>query len=335
MNRSFFLALLVASFASATAPLASAESWDQSPLGRAELGDVWSGKPLKIADLAGKVVLVKIWGDKCGFCTRAMPGLATYEKEMRDRGLVVLGMCCKDDKKNALKVAEKAKVEFRIIHGAKLPDAKRTRRLPSYVLYDRNGQIAHQQEGSVDKDGLSPELKTAIEKALDSSVEVLIIDLEQYNEKSVLRFAKRARKTTGLGRVLNQIDQAIAEGTDAEKAEAEQLKDEIITYGQRMLAEAAKLRETSPHRHFDMLKNLAKTFRRHEIGEQADAVYKPLKRDREYKKEIAASRLYEELQTAPEKKKNLIYKKIEKKYAETRFGKRALDERENKDDEKD
>ena len=322
------LALLAALFLSATGQPASASSWGESPLAQADFGDLWSGEAFETADLAGKVVLVMVWGDKCGYCVRALPGLASYEKIVRDRGLIVVGACCKDDKSNALKVSEKAKVDFAIVHKATLPGSKQMRALPSFVLYDRNGQIVYQEErAAVDQEGPSGEFRTAIENALGSSIDVLIIDLGQYREKSVLRFAKKARKAKGLGRLLTRIDETIAGGTDAEKAEAERLKEQVIAYGQQMLARAAKERENRPHRHFDMLKQIAKAFRGHDIGAQADAVYKPLKRDKEAKKEIAAARLYDELQTAPEKEKKSIYKKIEKKYAETRFGKRALAER--------
>jgi len=328
MTRYISLALLAALVIPAVAQPASAASWDESPLARAEFGELWGGRSVETADLAGKVVLVMVWGDKCGYCVRALPGLASYEKIVRDRGLVVVGACCKDDKSNALKVSEKAKVDFAIVHKATLPGSKRMKALPSFVLYDRNGQIAYQEErAAVDKEGPSGEFRIAIENALGSSIDVLIIDLGQYQEKSVLRFAKKARKAKGLGRLLTRIDETIANGTDAEKAEAERLRDQVIAYGQQMLTSAAKERESRPHRHFDMLKQIAKAFRGHDIGEQADAVYKPLKRDKEAKKEIAAARLYEELQSAPEKEKKSIYKKIEKKYAETRFGKRALAER--------
>ena len=48
--------------------------------------------PLKVADLRGKVVLVRWWTSGCPYCSTTAPALRDFAKEYADRGLVVVGM---------------------------------------------------------------------------------------------------------------------------------------------------------------------------------------------------------------------------------------------------
>ena len=61
MRKTFCLLLITTFIVPLAAEPASGAGWDKSPLGRAKFGELWSGRPFKTADLAGKVVLVKSW----------------------------------------------------------------------------------------------------------------------------------------------------------------------------------------------------------------------------------------------------------------------------------
>src|SRR5262249_53356771 len=50
------------------------------------------GKPLRLEDLKGKVVLIDFWGVCCRPCVDAMPALEDMQKEHAARGLVILGI---------------------------------------------------------------------------------------------------------------------------------------------------------------------------------------------------------------------------------------------------
>lgn len=58
-----FVSILSVSVVALTPLSGSAASWDKSALARSEFGEVWSGPPLEVKDLAGKVVLVKTWAE--------------------------------------------------------------------------------------------------------------------------------------------------------------------------------------------------------------------------------------------------------------------------------
>src|SRR5256886_4618987 len=51
-----------------------------------------SDKPLRIADLRGRVVLLNFWVFTCGNCTRTVPSLVAYDRLYRARGLTIIGI---------------------------------------------------------------------------------------------------------------------------------------------------------------------------------------------------------------------------------------------------
>ncbi len=54
-------------------------------------GLVWlEREPRRLADLRGKVVLLRWWTDTCPFCARSAPALVELHERYADRGLVVV-----------------------------------------------------------------------------------------------------------------------------------------------------------------------------------------------------------------------------------------------------
>ncbi len=50
------------------------------------------GGPLSLADLRGKVVLLRFWLIDCPYCERSAPALRSWSERYRERGLVVVGL---------------------------------------------------------------------------------------------------------------------------------------------------------------------------------------------------------------------------------------------------
>ncbi len=50
------------------------------------------GRAHTLAELRGRVVLVRFWTDTCPFCRRTAPALVELDAEFADRGLVVIGL---------------------------------------------------------------------------------------------------------------------------------------------------------------------------------------------------------------------------------------------------
>ncbi|HVT81516.1 MAG TPA: TlpA disulfide reductase family protein, partial [Phycisphaerae bacterium] len=56
------------------------------------------GKPIKLSDFKGKVVILDFWATWCGPCKVSMPGLQKIYDQVRDQGVVVLSLNVWDEK---------------------------------------------------------------------------------------------------------------------------------------------------------------------------------------------------------------------------------------------
>lgn len=56
-----------------------------------ELKDT-EGKPIKLSEYAGKVVIVNLWATWCGPCRVEMPELVRMSQEFKDRGVEIIGL---------------------------------------------------------------------------------------------------------------------------------------------------------------------------------------------------------------------------------------------------
>jgi uncharacterized protein (TIGR03067 family) len=52
----------------------------------------WKGKPVKLADLKGKYVMLEFWGYWCGPCIQVMPVFIELHEKFADKGLVIVGV---------------------------------------------------------------------------------------------------------------------------------------------------------------------------------------------------------------------------------------------------
>jgi cytochrome c biogenesis protein CcmG/thiol:disulfide interchange protein DsbE len=64
-------------------------------------GPTLSGGHLDLADLRGQVVLVNVWAAWCAPCREELPVLLAAERELRDRGLRLVGINSRDGQRQA------------------------------------------------------------------------------------------------------------------------------------------------------------------------------------------------------------------------------------------
>jgi thiol-disulfide isomerase/thioredoxin len=115
------------------------------------------GKPLTLASLRGRVVLLNFWTFTCWNCTGAVPSLVAYDQAFRDQGLTIIGIHSPEfppyagehDRENVAQALRKYHIEY--------PNAQDNdhatwdlygiRYWPSFVLIDRKGTIRYEGAG--------------------------------------------------------------------------------------------------------------------------------------------------------------------------------------------
>ncbi len=116
-----------------------------------------AGKEVKLADHAGKVVVLDFWATWCGPCKAALPHLQEVAKQWKDKGVVVIASCTNDGREEFEEfVAENAAKYPDVIfaHDAKARGEDRASRslygvggIPHQFVIGKDGKIAAQVIG--------------------------------------------------------------------------------------------------------------------------------------------------------------------------------------------
>ncbi|MFL5296682.1 MAG: TlpA family protein disulfide reductase [Phenylobacterium sp.] len=130
------------------------------------------GKPVKIADLKGKVVVMNIWATWCGPCKVEMPTLARLQADYAAKGVVVMPVSIDSDDKAGEATAfigAQAPLGFYRDKAMKLPfqlspPAEGT---PTTVIYGRHGLEFARVTGEAD--WTSAQARALVDQALAAS----------------------------------------------------------------------------------------------------------------------------------------------------------------------
>lgn len=124
------------------------------------------GETLTLSDLRGKVVLVNFWATWCPPCRLEMPGFQDVWEEYRDRDVVILGLSVdRGDRAAVVDWVRQRGITYPIAFapGAVTRAFGGARVLPTSILVDREGRIAHRVEGFY----AEPTLRASIRRLLD------------------------------------------------------------------------------------------------------------------------------------------------------------------------
>jgi thiol-disulfide isomerase/thioredoxin len=103
-----------------------------------------SGKPTSLSAWKGKVVLLDFWASWCGPCRIEMPTIAKLDKELRSKGLVVVGVNVGESRAVASGYLKKNGYTFTaLLDGdGKLSERYGARGIPTVVVIDREGNVS-------------------------------------------------------------------------------------------------------------------------------------------------------------------------------------------------
>ena len=129
------------------------------------------GKPFKLGDLKGKVLVVDLWATWCGPCRSSTPELVSLQKEYGSRGFEVIGLDIDPESDTPEDVKEFAD-EFDINYKLAFADRElamslmRGNNIPQSIVVGRDGRIVLHLTG-YSPTSTPKRLRDAIEQALN------------------------------------------------------------------------------------------------------------------------------------------------------------------------
>jgi len=154
-SRRLIVVLLIA-----VAVLATDNSREPAPRFHAK---TMSGETFDNASIKGKVVLLEFWATWCQYCRTEQPVVDALQEEFAGKGLIVLAIDVGEAKKTVKKYLEANPRPVRIVltDDTNLAAMYQATQYPIYVVIDRDGYIAAQQNGAAGERALRRLLRRA------------------------------------------------------------------------------------------------------------------------------------------------------------------------------
>ncbi|QNT13476.1 TlpA family protein disulfide reductase [Empedobacter stercoris] len=119
-----------------------------------EMVDV-DGKAVNMEDLKGKVVFMNFWATWCPPCIAEMPSIQTlYDKVKDDKDIVILTVEVEGKRDKVAKFMERKKLSLPVVYpNSSIPTEFFNGSLPTTIILDKKGNIAHTTMGMADYSG--------------------------------------------------------------------------------------------------------------------------------------------------------------------------------------
>ena len=126
-----------------------------------------NGKPVKLSEYKGKVVLLNFWATWCGPCKIEIPWFKEFETAYKNKGFAVLGVAMDDEGWETVKpYIEKHEVNYRVLAGTEQVSMLYgdVESLPTTFVIDREGKIAQHHVGLISKSEYSDEIQQLLKQ---------------------------------------------------------------------------------------------------------------------------------------------------------------------------
>ena len=106
------------------------------------------GRPVRLSDLKGKVVLIEFWATWCPPCTMAIPELNALQRKYMDRDFVILSISTDEDISTVRSYVEENDVLFPVLFDDKnVNSSYGVYTIPTVVIIDENGIVLKNHMG--------------------------------------------------------------------------------------------------------------------------------------------------------------------------------------------
>ena len=124
-----------------------------------------NSKPLKLADLKGKIVVVDFWATWCGPCIASVPHTNELQKKYANQGVVFVAVCAVKGGEKMAETAKKHGMQYAVaLDTGKTGDtfaAFKADSYPDYFIIDRKG---HLRWGDVSNADVEKAIKLLLEE---------------------------------------------------------------------------------------------------------------------------------------------------------------------------
>lgn len=148
---------------------ASADGSPYEPAPDFVLTDIASGKPWRLSDQKGKVVLIDFWATWCGPCRMAIPHLIELQNEYGPKGFTLVGVSLDQQGEAVVRPFYKSwKLNYPVVLDP-MGEVARTyggiRSIPTYLLVDKQGRVVNYFMGYRPKAEFEKAIQTALAKS--------------------------------------------------------------------------------------------------------------------------------------------------------------------------
>jgi peroxiredoxin len=116
------------------------------------------GRPIQLANLRGKIVLVNFWATTCPGCIKEMPGIVDTYKQYKDKGFEVIAVAMPYDPPSyVVNFTQTRQLPFPVVLDAKGELVKafgNVQLTPTSFIISKQGKILEQRLGELDFVGL-------------------------------------------------------------------------------------------------------------------------------------------------------------------------------------
>jgi thiol-disulfide isomerase/thioredoxin len=157
---------------SRAAPITVAAATQGTAPDFAGISNWFNSKPLNIADLRGKVVLVDFWTYGCVNCVNTLPHVTDLYAKYKDKGLVVVGVHTPEfpferSASNVQAALKRHGITYPVAqdNDSRTWNAYQNQYWPAQYIIDQNGKIVFQHEG----EGRYDEIDRTVARLLNAS----------------------------------------------------------------------------------------------------------------------------------------------------------------------